>query len=74
MREQAEARLKELRAEFEAGQARLDELEREATRLRETLLRISGAAQVLHELLAAGEPPGGERDREAGAAGAAATG
>ena len=74
MREQAEARLKELRAEFETGQARLDELEREATRLRETLLRSSGAAQVLHELLAAGEPPGGDQDRATVAAGEVATG
>ena len=67
MRARAEARLRELQAEFEAGQAKLTELDLEATRLRETLLRISGAAQVLHELLAAGETPGGDRDRETAA-------
>ncbi len=74
MQARAEARLRELQAEFEAGQARLNELELEAARLRETLLRISGAAQVLHELLAAGETHGGDQDRAAVAAGGVATG
>jgi predicted nuclease with TOPRIM domain len=54
LREQLRARLEELRREFETGQARLQELETQATRLRETLLRISGAIQVLEEMQEAG--------------------
>lgn len=52
MREQITQRIGELRKDFEAGQARLAAIDREATGLRETLLRISGAIQVLEELLA----------------------
>lgn len=51
MREQLQARVEELKQEFEAGQARLRELETQAARLRETMLRISGAIQVLEEEL-----------------------
>lgn len=51
MQKQLESRLAELRAEFEKGQQRLQELEAEATNLRDTLLRISGAMQVLQEEL-----------------------
>ena len=51
MREQVTKRLAELKAEFESGQARLREVERQVAYLRETLLRISGAIQVLEELL-----------------------
>jgi TolA-binding protein len=63
LREQLQQRLDELKKEFETGQARLHELEMQETRMRETLLRISGAIQVLEETLAAGadekqnEPP-----------------
>ena len=52
MREQLLTRLEELKREFEAGGARLRELEAEQARLRETMLRISGAIQVLEEELA----------------------
>jgi len=51
MREQLEARLAALQNEYEIGQARLKELEAEATYVRETMLRISGAMQVLQEML-----------------------
>ncbi len=51
MREQIQARLVALKHEFDSGQSQLQELERQQTRLRETLLRISGAIQVLDELL-----------------------
>jgi predicted nuclease with TOPRIM domain len=54
MREQLQARLEELKREFETGQARLRELETQEARLRETMLRISGAIQVLEEALAEG--------------------
>ena len=52
MQEQLTNRLKELKAEFEAGQKKLAEIEGQANDLRTTLLRISGAIQVLEEELA----------------------
>ena len=58
MKEQLEQRLKELKAEYETGQARLRELDAEAAYVRETLLRIAGAIQVLQEMLGEGRPPG----------------
>jgi uncharacterized coiled-coil protein SlyX len=51
MRDKLEARLEELRQQFGQGKQRLDELEAEAADLRQTLLRISGAIQVLEETL-----------------------
>ncbi len=53
MQDQLQSRLDSLKREFETGQARLRELEMQQMNLRETLLRISGAIQVLEELLAA---------------------
>ncbi len=44
-------RLAELQAEYEKGQQTLQDLERQAANLRATLLRISGAVQVLQETL-----------------------
>lgn len=55
MREQMQLRLGELKKEFEIGQQRLQETERQQAMLRETLLRISGAIQVMEELLANSE-------------------
>jgi len=46
-----EERLQELRKEFKIGEAQLEDLDRQRARLRDTLLRISGAIQVLEELL-----------------------
>lgn len=51
MKQQLEHRLKELRTEFESGQKALAELENRQANLRNTLLRISGAIQVLEEEL-----------------------
>ncbi len=48
-------RLAELKAEFERGQQHLQALDEQRVRLRDTLLRISGAIQVLEELLAGEE-------------------
>lgn len=44
-------RLAELRAEFEKGQQHLQMLDQQRAEVRDTLLRISGAIQVLEELL-----------------------
>jgi predicted nuclease with TOPRIM domain len=52
IREQILARLEELKQEFETGQAELDKVEKQRTYLREKMLQISGAVQVLQELLA----------------------
>ena len=51
MKEQLEKRLNELKAEFESGQRVLAEYESKAANLRETIIRISGAIQVLEEEL-----------------------
>lgn len=51
MREQVEERLNALQAEFKAGQEILTDLETRETNVRNTLVRISGAIQVLEELL-----------------------
>lgn len=51
MKEQIENRLKELKVEFESGQKMLADLEAQQANLKNTLLRISGAIQVLEELM-----------------------
>jgi hypothetical protein len=53
MRGQLEQRLQQLKAEFETGQTMLTDLEQKRATLQQTLLRISGAIQVLEEVLAA---------------------
>jgi predicted nuclease with TOPRIM domain len=58
IREQAQTRLEMLRNELEKGQAELQKVEMQRTYLRESVLRISGAVQVLEELLAEGQPVG----------------
>ena len=52
MKNQLTQRLNELKAEYEAGQKMLTDLEGQQANLRNTLLRISGAIQVLEEELA----------------------
>ncbi len=56
MRAQLEQRLQALKQEYEAGQKMLAELERQQAGLRDTMLRISGAVQVLEEELRRDEP------------------
>lgn len=51
-RDYAAQRLAQLRAEFAAGQTQVAQVEQRAQDLRHTLLRISGAIDVLEELLA----------------------
>jgi prefoldin subunit 5 len=46
-----EQRLIELRKEFKLGAAQLEALDQQRAQLRDTLLRISGAIQVVEELL-----------------------
>ncbi|MBX5483929.1 MAG: hypothetical protein IRZ16_19065 [Myxococcaceae bacterium] len=53
MRERAIQRLQQLRAELELGQKQMGLLEARRDQLQATLLRITGAIQVLEELLAA---------------------
>lgn len=65
MRDKLEQRLDELKSEFESGQNSLNELEAKKQNLRETLLRISGAIQVLEEELAKDSPKEGAEDDRA---------
>ncbi len=51
MKEQLEQRLKKLKSEYESGQMYLSDLDAKAATTRNTLLRISGAIQVLEEEL-----------------------
>jgi predicted nuclease with TOPRIM domain len=44
-------RLQQLRAELEKGRQRMQALDCEREKVRETMLRISGAIQVLEELM-----------------------
>ena len=52
MQEKLRQRIVSLKEEFNMGQRRLEALEMEANQLRQTLMRISGAIQVLEETLA----------------------
>src|SRR5258708_7849666 len=65
MREHMQARLEMLRMELAKGQVELQKVESQRTYLHETLLRISGAIQLLEELLA--EEQSAEQNATAGA-------
>lgn len=62
MFEKIENRLTELKEEFESGRKMMADLEAKKTDLQATMLRISGAVQVLEELLA------GEKEENPGEA------
>ena len=51
MKQQMNRRLKELKSEFDSGQQVMTELEVKKAHTKSMLLRISGAIQVLEELL-----------------------
>jgi uncharacterized coiled-coil protein SlyX len=76
MRERLEQRLQKLKAEFGDGEKALQDLETQVTTVRQTLLRISGAIQVLEEELGhtdqTGRDDGHEPSANARATGAAA--
>jgi prefoldin subunit 5 len=57
MNDELQVRLDALRKEMEVGQQRMQELERQLSQLRDTMLRISGAIQVLEEIQAQAAPP-----------------
>ena len=71
-REKMQLRLQALKTEFETGQKMLADLEAKQATLQQTLLRISGAIQVLEELL--GEGTAAEDTGAAPPEGPAATG
>jgi predicted nuclease with TOPRIM domain len=51
IQEQLQQRLQSLKTEYATGQNMLADLEAKQAHLRDTLLRISGAIQVLEEML-----------------------
>ncbi|KWX77071.1 hypothetical protein [Paenibacillus jilunlii] len=55
MKEQLEARMKELKAELESGRQMMQELDEKRSNLGYAMTRISGAIQVLEELSAGEE-------------------
>jgi prefoldin subunit 5 len=63
-----EQRLKALRQELETGQKMLADLEARRLELQQTILRISGAIQVLEELLTADGPSAANESAPAGPA------
>ena len=63
-----EKRLEELRAELVKGQRQLEALDYRRREVRDTVLRISGAIQVLEELQAADRPPAPEETLAAASA------
>ena len=74
MEEQLRLRLEELKKEFETGQNRLRELELQQANVQQTLLRISGAIQVLEEMLVDAVVPQTEPSEGVSIGAAAATG
>lgn len=51
MKEKLQQRLQSLKTEYEVGQKMLADLEARQAKLRDTLLRINGAIQMLEEIL-----------------------
>lgn len=51
MKDRISTRLQQLQTEYQKGQERLAALEQEASNVKSSMLRISGAIQILEELL-----------------------
>ena len=64
MNEQLQERLKALESEFENGKKMLAELEAQEAAVRSSLLRISGAIQVLREFVPHEQPVTPEQPQE----------
>lgn len=62
MKEQLTCRLEDLKKEYETGQKMLADTEMKRAELQNTLLRISGAIQVLEEMLAEESKDKGQAD------------
>jgi hypothetical protein len=62
MKKQLEQRLHQLKVEFESGQKVLADLDAKQANIRETLLRIQGAIQVLEEELMKNNDASAEMD------------
>ncbi|ODG98634.1 hypothetical protein A4S05_08275 [Nostoc sp. KVJ20] len=62
MKEQLEKRLAELKAELVSGQKLMADLETKQANLRDTLLRISGAIQILEEITSSTEQNGNQNN------------
>ncbi len=61
MKAELEKRLEQLKAELDSGQKMLAELEAKQSNVTQTLLRISGAIQVIQELLEPESTPNSEQ-------------
>ena len=64
MREQLEQRLKQLKAEFEAGKKMLAELEAKQASVRATMLRLSNAIKGLEEELDKADQSPSEKSKQ----------
>ncbi|MGG6297743.1 hypothetical protein ACQ4M4_25390 [Leptolyngbya sp. AN02str] len=64
MKDRLQQRLQSLKTEYEAGQKMLADLKAQQANLRDTLLRISGAIQVLEETLSDAEATSGPADTD----------
>lgn len=66
MKNKIQQRLQQLRTEYQNGQTMLQELQQKQSNLEQTLLRITGAIQVLEELSpeATAQPSAAQADGE----------
>jgi archaellum component FlaC len=69
MKEKIQRRIAELKEEFESGQKVLAELDEKRERLKEQMLRIAGAIQVLTELEQDGEDEAAKKPEQGGTPG-----